>query len=128
MQKSALGCLSAKAVRLRGQARRRGPGRQSILGPRAQGSLASAKPSKPRPSRQGPGRSSVGGGHPRERGESGFTLKSDPVPRELLEWEVTLRHRTEVPWLGAQPATRPFQDLYQTSGGLRKTDPFRGKT
>ncbi|KAJ1136618.1 hypothetical protein NDU88_003033 [Pleurodeles waltl] len=63
-QKSALGCLSTKAVRLRGQARRRGPGRQSILGPRAQGSLASAEPSKPRPSRQGPGRWSVGGGAP----------------------------------------------------------------
>ncbi|KAJ1134820.1 hypothetical protein NDU88_001266 [Pleurodeles waltl] len=76
-QKSALGCLSAKAVRLRGQARRRGPGRQLILGPRAQGSKASTNPQKPCPSRQGQGRSSEEGGHPRERGESGFTLKSE---------------------------------------------------
>ncbi|KAJ1208239.1 hypothetical protein NDU88_003625 [Pleurodeles waltl] len=85
-QKSTLGCLSAKAVRLREQARRRGPGRRSILGPRTQGSLTSAEPSKPRPGWQGPGRSSVGGGGaPEGKRRSGFTLKSDPVPRELLE-------------------------------------------
>ncbi|KAJ1179704.1 hypothetical protein NDU88_004938 [Pleurodeles waltl] len=84
MQKSTLDCLSAKAVRLREQARRRGPGRRSILCPRTQGSLTSAEPSKPRPGRQGPGRSSVGGA-PEGKRRSGFTLKSDPDPLQLLD-------------------------------------------
>ncbi|KAJ1200943.1 hypothetical protein NDU88_004763 [Pleurodeles waltl] len=83
--KDAEKCLSTKAVRLREQARRWGPGRRSILGPRTQGSLTFSKPSKPRPGWKGPGRSSVGGGAPEGKRRSGFTLKSDPVHRELLE-------------------------------------------
>ncbi|KAJ1207612.1 hypothetical protein NDU88_003002 [Pleurodeles waltl] len=90
MQKSTLGCLSAKAVRLWEQTRRWGPGRRSILGPHTQGSLTSAEPSKPRPGRQGPGRSSVGGA-PEGKRRSVFTLKSDPVPRELLGVRPSLR-------------------------------------
>ncbi|KAJ1164896.1 hypothetical protein NDU88_005328 [Pleurodeles waltl] len=68
--KNALGCLSAKAAQLRGRARRRGPGRQSILRPRAQGSKASTNPQKPCPSRQGRGRSVVEGGGTRGKEEN----------------------------------------------------------
>ncbi|KAJ1129807.1 hypothetical protein NDU88_008172 [Pleurodeles waltl] len=81
--KSAFGCLNAKAVRLRD---RRGAGdldvgQSPVLARRV---LDISRTLNPRPGWQGPGRSS-GGGAPEVKKRSGFTLKSDPVPRELLE-------------------------------------------
>ncbi|KAJ1207431.1 hypothetical protein NDU88_002822 [Pleurodeles waltl] len=67
MLKNAHGCISAKAAQLQGRAVHRGPGRQSILSPRVQGSKASTNPQKPCPSQEDQGRSVVEGGPPEGR-------------------------------------------------------------
>ncbi|KAJ1109000.1 hypothetical protein NDU88_006370 [Pleurodeles waltl] len=63
------------------------PGTWTSVDPRSShaGLLDIRRTLKPRPGRQGPGRSSVSGEAPEGKRRLGFTLKSDPVPRELLE-------------------------------------------